>query len=256
MIVPPFMPQPLEIPGNVGDGPYGAIVRFVRGVVWLHMASVLIVVGLSYESIPRMPWPLNGLILIGSLITLSIVRGAVKGRHWEMYASAAILPVTLVALAGIIPSPGYVFAVPAVCASLYVLACGRDLSFIGLGVFTFLGSMLVLAILDGTDTLPPGLAPKVACFYAFTISYLIYDLAMIVRRRRADEGLGAAVDLYRDTLNFVTYPIRVWSHWQKHRIWSLRVALADPGASRLHAIRRIQQEARRKRASQTKNPRV
>jgi FtsH-binding integral membrane protein len=54
------------------------------------------------------------------------------------------------------------------------------------------------------------------------LSYLVYDLAALLTRRRLGEEVGAVLDLYRDVLNMFSYPIRVWKHWRTHKIWSAR----------------------------------
>lgn len=247
MIVPPFMPEPIEISGSVAEGTYRDLVRFIRQAIVLHFLSSLLVIGLTYERIPRLPYPQNLILFLASLIGLSVLRRAVKGRHWEMYGSAMVWPITLVSLAGLLPSPTWVFAFGPLCACAFVLCCGQDLSLIGMGVFGFLGGLLLLSLSDALTVLPDGLYWKAALGLLLYMVYLVYDTAMITRRRRRDEALGAAIDLYRDLLNFTTYPLRVYAHWQKHRIWSLRLALADGRGLNIMSLRRLQDEVRRNR---------
>jgi hypothetical protein len=49
------------------------------------------------------------------------------------------------------------------------------------------------------------------------ICYFVYDLSMLVKRRRMGEEVAAVADLYRDLINFVTYSVRVYFHWRKFR---------------------------------------
>ena len=54
------------------------------------------------------------------------------------------------------------------------------------------------------------------------LAYFVYDLAALQTRRRLGQELGGVMDLYRDVLNFTTYPIRVVQHWRRHRFWSVK----------------------------------
>jgi hypothetical protein len=50
-----------------------------------------------------------------------------------------------------------------------------------------------------------------ASFIVFSLAlyYYLYDLSMILRRRLPAETVAGSLDLYRDALNFVGFPVRV-----------------------------------------------
>jgi hypothetical protein len=45
--------------------------------------------------------------------------------------------------------------------------------------------------------------------FSAALYYFVYDLSMILKRRTPAQTLHGALDLFRDTLNFVGYPVRV-----------------------------------------------
>jgi hypothetical protein len=54
MNVPPYMPEPIEIPGNVSEEPRGVCLTFVRRTALLYSASVaLIVAGAFFLREPK-----------------------------------------------------------------------------------------------------------------------------------------------------------------------------------------------------------
>lgn len=245
MIVPPFMPEPIEIHDNVADQRFKVMVRFIKVTVMLHVLTVLLVVLLGYTVALPFEKKAMWLVFFGSLVVLSIMRGAVKGRHWEMYCSAALLPITLLSFSQVLPAPAWSILVGPLCALIFVLLCGQDLSFLGMFMFALLGSLLTIGITSGVGALPSENVIPLCLGTAAYLAYLVYDLAMITRRRRKDEALGAAVDLYRDLLNFLTYPIRVWNHWRKHRIWSVRIRIAETTNPPFQAALKLREELKK-----------
>lgn len=246
MIVPPFVPPPIEIPGNVAQQPYGKMIRFVRKVVIFHAFAWTGVAGLAHFESSNIDLWQSSLTLLSSLVALSLVRGLVKGRHWEMYGSALLMPLVFFSLGslgnhlfrtGISP---FTLILGPLLATLYICFCGRDLSFFGMAILSSLGTGLVLWALDWSKALPLGTAGPIFIFSLIHLLYIVYDLAMITRRRRLDEALGAVIDLFRDCMNVVAYPLRVWSHWRKHRIWSQRLDLGDARALAWRAMSKFE----------------
>lgn len=227
MYVPPYVPQQIEIPGNVATERYLVRLGFIKRVVALHTVSVAIVLGLSYLPRKLDLFQSAGLTLI-ALLSLSMVRGLVKGKRYEQLVSALIAPVLFVGLGQLIAIgpernwPQWVIGIAPLGIVVYVLACGRDLSFMGMfvlcAVFVLCGLALaeIAGYIDGRVFLE---AATLGIAYVF---YFVYDLAALLTRRRLGEEVGAILDLYRDVLNFSTYTVRVIRHWRKHRIWSLK----------------------------------
>ena len=146
----------------------------------------------------------------------------------EQRVSAVLLPFLLVSvgcLSSHLAQNGWaVWAIPfaVLSGSAYVALCGRDLSFVGMFFASVAGSVALSAVVvwaRGWEGFALYQAAAIAAGFAF---YYVYDLAALLSRRRLREEWGAVVDLYRDLLNFIGYVPRVWTHWKKHRIWSIR----------------------------------
>lgn len=220
------MPQPIEIPGNVTEQPYLVRLGFIRRVVALFGVSLLVVGAASLSPFQSGPYDF-GFVLI-SLLLLSAGRALVKGRPVEQRLSL-VLSVALFLSLGLLAhrlaqegwpvwSVGFGF----VALTAYTFLCGNDLSFTGMWFLSIVGSAALIvafgkAFRDTTREMEFAVLLNVVC-----LSYIVYDLAALLTRRRLGEELGAVLDLYRDVLNMFSYPIRVWKHWQKHKIWSAR----------------------------------
>jgi hypothetical protein len=228
MNVPPYIPPQIEISGNVAEERYAVRVGFVKRVTVLHAASVGIILALSMLPIPEISfrWGLVGTAF--SLLGLSFVRGIAKRWRHEQRLSSFFVPIMILSLAVLVRSvtmdagwPLWAIGLPALGNLIYVALCGRDLSFTGMFVLVSTGiSGFVLLM----SWLEPGQQPYTLLWLAMVsyTAFYTYDLAALQTRRRLGQEVGAVLDLYRDTLNFITYPIRVINHWRAHRIWSLR----------------------------------
>lgn len=228
MNVPPFIPPQIEVTGNVAEAPYQVRTVFVKRVVCLHTAFVALILSISL-----LPWPTTNLeagalLTLAALLVLSLVRGVAKGWRHEQALSSICLPALAGGLALMTRSgvsagiPFWVFGVVPLTMLAYVLLCGRDLSFVGM--FT-VGCLIIVAtfgIAFGIGELQGANAGEIAVVLIGFTLYFVYDLAALQTRRRLGEEVGAVLDLFRDLLNFTTYPIRVVNHWRRHRIWSLR----------------------------------
>jgi hypothetical protein len=225
MYVPPYVPQQIEIPGNVAEEKYLARLGFVRRVVSLHFLTVLAVAGMTRAPLTPLPAWQAGLTVLAVLTILSVVRGVAKGRDAERLVSVALLPLLLFTLAvwlRALHEQGWAvwtLGIGAVCATLYSWLCGRDLSFVGMFVLALLAStglIVGMGLWLGLSDLEMFAGAALNGLYLF---YFVYDLAALQTRRRLGEEWGAVVDLYRDALNGIAYPIRVIHHWRKHNIW-------------------------------------
>ena len=222
--VPPYVPQPIEIPGNVAEESYVARLQFLRRVVVLFGVSIIAIVLTSFISIDV--WPYDLVIVFASLLLLSITRAIAKGRAVEQRLSLLVAPALFIGLGMLIRDleangwPMWILAVGIVCAIAYTLSCGRDLSFLGLWFVAVAASIVIsLALAYAFKLRILALTATLAINVAF-LSYWVYDLAALLTRRRIGEEIGAVLDLYRDVLNMFSYPIRVLHHWRTHKIWS------------------------------------
>lgn len=228
MNVPPFVPQPIEIPRNVAEERYAPRLRFVRRVAVLHLLSVAIIAATAALVPVSIGIDSSGGLSLFLLIALSTIRGVVKGRPTERRLSGVLLPFLLAALGlfsrdvATLGIPVWVLGLVPLCGIVCVALSGRDLSYIGMFVWSWLGSWALF----GVSTIWLGATPAQVSFALIASAayalFLVYDLAALLSRRRLGEEIGAVADLYRDLLNVVGYIPRVWLHWRRHRVWSVR----------------------------------
>jgi hypothetical protein len=228
MVVPNYIPDPIEIPDNVTEQPFLVRLAFIRKVLSLHLLSVLFTSALALIVPPAVrlgPWLLA---LLGFLVLLSILRIALRGSRAEVAFSSFLLAPFLCLLAMVARSAESrgvpVWAVlPGVgCGYLYALLCGRDFSFVGQMVLAWIGSSVIIAVISIANSHEGAYALAAQAINAAYLAFYVYDSASLLSRRRLDEAFAAVVDLYRDVLNLFGYVPRVIQHWQKHRIWQLR----------------------------------
>ena len=228
MQVPNYIPEPLEVPGNITQAPYAARLRFIRKVALMHLGSILVVAALASAPLPHYPLRQSSILLLACLLALNIVRIVWRGTRSEPAISVALMPVLAITLAifarglefaGIPPWP---VAVASVCATLYAVLCGRDFSFVGQFLLSLIASSVVVAALCRSVELTPGKAEIALAVNAGYLFYLVYDSASLMARRRQGEELAAVVDLYRDVLNVFGWVVRCIHHWRKHKIWVAR----------------------------------
>jgi len=224
MYVPNYVPDPIEIPGNVTEEPYRARLGFVKRVSLLHFLSLLVVGTIAYA--PYAPERRVAFWSLGVfLVALAVIRVALrKGRTEARVSGILLLPLlTVVGFAlnhvrqdgwpiwTVIIGPG--------CAIIYATLCGRDYSFVGQYLLSLIASSTAIAAL--AVAAPSTLADARFALIAngLYLSYYVYDLASLLARRRLREEFAAVVDLYRDVLNIFGYIVRCIGHWRKHRIW-------------------------------------
>lgn len=227
MIVPNYIPDPLEVPKNVTEERQYVRVAYVRRVTLLHGAGLLAMTGLTY-----LPWPRLGLavplvLLAAILVVLDLWRIGRRGLPVEAAVSAWALPLVLASGAWVAATGrdlGWPVGAPlagVLCATVYTMLCGRDFSFVGCAFLALIVSSVSIAgicLRFGLNASEAGVALGANALY---LLYFQYDLASLLARRRLGEEWAAVVDLYRDVFNFFGYALRVLRHWQKHRIWEI-----------------------------------
>jgi hypothetical protein len=225
MYVPNYVPEPLEVPGNVTLAPYLSRVLFIRRVTFSHFASLLVTAGLGFIPWPKVGWvpPLAALSAV--LIGLDLLRIRYRGRGLEADISTLFLPFILVLLAWagrelfLMKVPVWSAVLGVGGSAVYSIVAGRDYSFVGGYLLALILSSLALAALAIQAQFGGREAAAALLFNAGYLFYFAYDLASLMARRREDEVFAGVVDLYRDVFNFFGYFVRVLRHWKKHRIW-------------------------------------
>jgi FtsH-binding integral membrane protein len=224
--VPNYIPEPLEVPGNVTQEPYPRRLAFLRRVGALHLLSILVIAVIATLPVPDVEISMLGVWLAAALLGLSLLRIAIRGSRNEGLLSSAILPVVL-GLAGVLIKQLWDVGIPAWSAGVgvaaavaYAMLCGRDYSFVGQFMLALIASSVLLAGVIVALGMSREAGAIALGWNAVFLFYYVYDLASLQARRRLGEELGAVVDLYRDVLNVFGYVFRVIHHWHKHRIWS------------------------------------
>jgi len=223
--VPNYVPEPLEVPGNVTLTPYRTRVQFIRRVTYCHLIGLSVAGGLAFLPWPHLGWLSASLVLAGLLIGLDLLRIQLRGTRLEASVSTLFLPV-VVALVGwcareltLAQIPVWAAWAGVVCSAVYSVACGRDYSFVGGYMLALIPSSMILAAVSIQARFGVHEAAWALSFNAIYLFYFAYDLASLMARRREDEVLAGVVDLHRDVFNFFGYFVRVIRHWKKHRIW-------------------------------------
>ena len=228
MIVPNYIPEPLEVPGNITEELYPIRLMFIRRVAVLHVGSLAFIALLTNLSFPQMGL-LSALFALAVCLTgLDLLRIALRGKASEARISALCLPTVLVLVAwGIreISLDGWPVFQPIIgvaCVVVYTLISGRDFSFVGCCLLSLIASSAVVAACAGMGSFDRIHAAFALGTNAVYVTYLVYDMASLLARRRKGEEIAAVVDLYRDVFNFFGYAVRMVKHWRKHRIWNAK----------------------------------
>jgi len=157
------------------------------------------------------------------MITMTVLRLVIKSGKLEQAASVILLLLAIPLLGQLcfdIYLAGYpilIFLIAATLTGLYTLLAGRDFSFPGMVTVCSLTLIPILFILRHQE-IPT--FESVAFTWIIGTTYLIYvayNLSMILKRRTMAEVPTAIADFYRDSLNFLTYPVRVYFHWRKYQ---------------------------------------
>jgi FtsH-binding integral membrane protein len=225
--VPNYIPQQLEVPGNVTLEKWDEKLAFLRRVTVWHLASVGLLLGLTKLSLPETSLTTGLWLLVANLAVLCVARIATRGTEWDQRISAPLAPLALVPLALVIQALhrlGYPVWAPLsglAAAAAYTLTCRRDFSFIGQFLLSLIASEVGLAIVAPILGFSPIQAAWAMGLSAAYLLFYCYDLASLMSRRRRGEALASAVDLYRDSLNVFGWIVRCVRHWQRHRIWTM-----------------------------------
>jgi hypothetical protein len=227
LIVPNYIPEPLEVPGNIAEQGYAIRLQFLRRVTWLFSLSVVLESAASRIDIPSLGLPYALILLAVVLLGLEVWRIATRGKRLESIVSGVVLPLPVLATALLAREvrdlgwPVWPVIVGVLCMLAYTQLCGRDYSFIGNFLLSLIASSVVVAGVGTTLDLSSAQITFGMILNAIVLGYVLYDLASLMSRRRWDEQTAAVTDIYRDVFNFLGYFVRVFRHWRKHRLLSV-----------------------------------
>jgi hypothetical protein len=227
MYVPNYVPEPLEVPGNVIQEHYAVRLLFIRRVVALHALGIAVLAGIACLPLPSVATWKVGLALLGFLVFLAWVRIFWRGREVEATTSAWMLPLLLFLVgwaARELWLEGYPVWAPGLGMAaivVYTLLCGRDFSFVGCWFLALIASGTAIAMIGNAFDLGTREVGWALLANLVALTYWIYDLAYLGYRRRVGEEVAAVVDLYRDMLNIFGYVPRMIGHWRRHRIFAI-----------------------------------
>ena len=227
MYVHNYVPDPLEVPGNITEEPYAERLAFIRRVTALHAISVCAIAGVTLAPIKVLPVSLASAYVLLLLLTLCLLRIVFRGTKTEAMSSLGLLPIVIVIFGMASASwlragfPVWAACIGLACGLTYTMLCGRDFSFVGQFSLSLIASSAIVSIGAIVLSLDPMHAAKALAWNACYLLFYVYDLASLLARRRRGEELAAVVDLYRDVLNVFGWVVRVIAHWRKHRIWTL-----------------------------------
>jgi len=228
MYVPNYIPEPLEVPGNITEERYPVRLMFIRRVALLHIGSLGVIALLTQLSFPRMGVWYAMVALTLCLSGLDLLRIALRGKASEAKISTLCLPMVLVLVAWGVQEtvidgwPVFQPVIGVACVAMFTVIAGRDFSFVGCYLLSLIGSSAVVAACANAGSFDRIHAAFALGTNACYVTYLVYDMASLLARRRLGEELAAVVDLYRDVFNFFGYAVRMVKHWRKHRIWTVK----------------------------------
>ena len=194
----------------------------------MYLGSIAATSALTKLSLPHDGLIVPLLAIALCLVTLDFLRIAIRGKAAEARASGLCLPAVLVLTAWVIREtqlagwPVYQGAIGPSCIALYAMLSGRDFSFVGCALLSFIASSAAVAGMASAGDFDRTHAAFALGTNGVFVLYVVYDLASLMARRRKGEELAAVVDLYRDIFNFFGYAVRIVKHWQKHRIWTVK----------------------------------
>lgn len=217
----PYFPEPITVADNVSEQRHAVWVSFVRRVSIGHAVTVGAVgIVAVWGGVPPFPplWLALGGLILASLLRRLGPRGPMAG--WLDLLALAPTALGLGWCAATAHEAGWpvwpLFAATAF-AGLYSALCGNDFSFGGQALLSAAATLAAVAFAGATGAMTVFQAWLAAPTVLAWLFFLAYDLSMLIKRRRATEETSAVVDLYRDLLNWTTYPVRVLLHWRRFK---------------------------------------
>lgn len=224
MYVPNYVPEPLEVPGNITLEKYRYRVSFIRKVVLWHSVSIAVLTVWTVTAPKIGSAGLWGVCLVAAILAADFARIALRGGDAEWWVSAGFL-LPILAFLGLLLNhwiavgfPAWASVIGCLCLTIYTLGAGRDFSFPGSFALCWPISSGLVYLVGRAEELTGWAIFGAILLNSVILVYVIFDLASLLPRRRRNEIAGAVADLYRDVFNIFGYVPRVIVHWRKHRI--------------------------------------
>jgi hypothetical protein len=214
VIIPNYVPEPIEVPGNVHDLPYRHRVEFNRQVIFRFAAS-LTLAQLASGVVPKFDPVWMAAIYLGWTIILGLFRILFRSQTIESRVTGASLGITVGLLSLVlatIPFDARPLAFASIGLAIYAEFSRRDFSYPQAWLWGALGLVLADWLLGGTSG-------RLALAHVCLWYYVIYDIWCIQYRRRYYESWAGANDVFRDFMNFWGWLARVAAHWKKYGLW-------------------------------------
>ena len=224
MYVPPYFPEPVVVRDAAADAPYDVRRKFIQRVIVGHAATVGVATAIGFFAHFTIDFRISSFALLVMLLIHCLARKLANSTYPEKLIQIVLLPFVLVAcgVVGSGPSqrdwPVWVFPVAVTGGTVYAMLAGRDFSFLGHFGASIGSIFLILFAKPWLPAFVPGTYPQAIIVGGIASFYVSYDLAMILRRRKANEAVSGICDLYGDVLNITTYAPRVIAHWKKFNI--------------------------------------
>jgi len=223
--VPNFVPEPIEIPGNVTERSYNVQLSFIRRLELLFLLSLGGILAFYFGPLPTISLRASATFVGGAILILSGVRLLMRKSEFEAVISISMLPAVLAGFALLFRAleregvPVHAPLAGILCGVIYTLACKNDFSFVGQFMLSLIPSSVFLSIWGLARGESPQYVSAALALNAVVLGYSVYDRAKLMHRRRAGDELAAVADLYRDPLNVFGYLARCVVHWRRHQIW-------------------------------------
>lgn len=234
-VAPPEYLAPVKVLDSVADAPYLILVRFIRFVGLFHLGTLGLLAILVWlfltpffsTVLSSIPTEVPYLLTAFTLLLLLVLRGA---NIWLQLAVFTVFLIVFAAAFSLYGSSmhdrfpayaeGLLLALLSACLGLlvYLIVSGRDLSLPGAYYCVWPVILLVTVLWTIFTDMSWAEGITVMVLMSVALFYWVYDLAMILQRRKASENIAAVIDLYRDCLNILALPgrfLRVNRRWRR-----------------------------------------
>jgi len=221
----------VKVPNCAAGEPYPLRIRFIKKVALLSCAACAGLAALTwlwtlepFRSVLLRPslhsFYLYSVVALGLLIVsrkasvwVQLICFLICFPTWSAVAATACMSASGSNTAS---AAAALYAAWVIGMAAYTALCGKDYSHVGSCVLVSLWLIAAAVSIHFAFSLSAAQAVLLTAGFLGVNLYWHYDLAMILQRRAINEAPAAVFDLFRDVLNCVSYPVRVY-RYQKER---------------------------------------